>query len=239
MTQSPSSAPSRASIAVVIGSTGGIGQALFDALTQDTRYAQVIGLSRRSLPALDLTDEASIAVSAAYLGGLPGEIRLIILATGVLQGQGTLPEKTWRQLDPHALAQAFAINAIGPALVMKHMLPLLPRTGRAVFAALSAKVGGIGDNHLGGWYGYRASKAALNQMVRTAAIELARQRPEAICLALHPGTVDTGLSAPHGKAGLNVRSPQNAAALMLGLLDQVTLAQTGQFLDPTGATLPW
>mgnify|MGYP000220379835 CR=1 FL=1 len=99
------------------------------------------------------------------------------------------PEKSWRQLDPAHMAHAFAINAIGPALLMKHFLPLLPGEGRSVFATLSAKVGSIGDNALGGWYSYRASKAALNQLVRTAAIELRRRQPMAVCVALHPGTV--------------------------------------------------
>ena len=118
----------------------------------------------------------------------------MIDASGFLHGDGLMPEKSWREIDPVHMQRAFAINAIGPALLMKHLLPLFPADGRSVFATLSAKVGSIGDNHLGGWYAYRASKAALNQLVRTAAIELRRKRPNAICVALHPGTVDTKLS---------------------------------------------
>jgi NAD(P)-dependent dehydrogenase (short-subunit alcohol dehydrogenase family) len=107
--------------------------------------------------------------------------------------------------------RSFAANAIGPALLMKHFWPLIPKEGKSVFATLSTKVGSIGDNHLGGWYSYRASKAALNQIVRTTAIELKRRRPEAICVALHPGTADSNLSAPFSKAGLAVHSPAAAA----------------------------
>ncbi len=122
---------------------------------------------------------------------------------------------------------------------MKHFLPLLPRAGGAVFATLSAKVGSIGDNRIGGWYSYRAAKAALNQLVHSAAIELARTRPEAICVALHPGTVATGLSAPFAKSGLNVRPPEEAAADILAVIAGLTAAQTGGFFDYKGAELPW
>ena len=131
------------------------------------------------------------------------------------------------------------MNAVGPALVLKHFVPLLPRRGRSVVAALSARVGSIGDNRLGGWYGYRASKAALNQLLRTAAVELARTHPEAVCVALHPGTVATRLSAPHGKAGLRVRTPDQAAADLLAVLDGLTPAHTGGFFDADGRAVPW
>jgi len=169
-------------LAVVIGATGGIGGAFATALTADPRFASVVALSRSGAPALDLTDEASVKAAAAHVAAL-GVVRLIVDATGVLSAPGLEPEKSWRTIDPAAMARSFAINAIGPALLMKHFLPLAPREGKFVFATLSAKVGSIGDNHLGGWYSYRASKAALNQLVRTAAIELKRGRPEAICAA--------------------------------------------------------
>lgn len=174
----------------MIGASGGIGAALVEALTTCSAFAAVIGLSR---PTLELHDERTIAASAAQVQA-QGVPRLIVDATGMLHAGAIQPEKTWRQLDPAQLTEAFAINAIGPALIMKHFLPLLPVDGKAVFATLSARVGSIGDNRLGGWYGYRASKAALNQFVRTAAIELHRRQPEAICVALHPGTVETRLS---------------------------------------------
>ena len=226
-------------LALVIGASGGIGAALLSQLQQDDRFERVLGLSRRSQPAMDLLDEASIAQSAAHVAGLGLPLRLLIDATGLLHGQGLQPEKTWQQLDPVQMAQAFAINAIGPALLMKHFLPLLPREGRAVFATLSAKVGSIGDNHLGGWYSYRASKAALNQLVRTAAIELRRRQPQALCVALHPGTVATTLSAPFAKTGLQVQAPDPAAARLLGVIDGLQAADSGGFFNHDGSVLPW
>jgi NAD(P)-dependent dehydrogenase (short-subunit alcohol dehydrogenase family) len=150
-----------------------------------------------------------------------------------------MPERSWREVDAAAMARAFAVNAIGPALLMKHFLPLLPRRGRSVFATLSARVGSIGDNRLGGWYSYRASKAALNQLVRTASIELRRRAPEAVCVALHPGTVATGLSAPFARAGLEVRSPEVAAADLLRVIGGLTAADSGGFFDHRGVAVPW
>ena len=226
-------------LALVIGASGGIGEALLTRLQQDARFARVLGLSRQSQPALDLLDEASIAQAAAHVAGLGVPLRLLIDATGLLHGQGLQPEKSWQQLDPVQMAQAFAINAIGPALLMKHFLPLLPREGRAVFATLSAKVGSIGDNQLGGWYSYRASKAALNQLVRTAAIELRRRQPQALCVALHPGTVATTLSAPFAKTGLQVQAPDHAASRLLGVIEGLQAADSGGFFNHDGSTLPW
>ena len=224
-------------LAVVIG-CGGIGGAFVEALRAEGAFDAVVALGRNSTPALDLLDEASIAACAQWLGAR-GTPELVIDATGVLHGPGMAPEKSWRELDPAALAQAFAINAIGPALLMKHFLPLLPRDRRAVFATLSAKVGSIGDNRLGGWYAYRASKAALNQLVRTASIELRRSRPRAICVALHPGTVDTGLSAPFAKSGLQVQPPERAAKRLLTVLAGLTVEDSGEFFDYRGEHLPW
>ena len=226
-------------LALVIGASGGIGAALLAQLQQNDRFDRALGLSRHSQPALDLLDEASIALAAAHVAGLGLPLRLLIDATGLLHGPGLQPEKTWQQLDPVQMAQAFAINAIGPALLMKHFLPLLPREGRSVFATLSAKVGSIGDNHLGGWYSYRASKAALNQLVRTAAIELRRRQPQALCVALHPGTVATGLSAPFAKTGLQVQAPDHAAARLLGVIDGFKVADSGGFFNHDGSVLPW
>ena len=226
-------------LALVIGASGGIGEALLTRLQGDARFARVLGLSRHSQPALDLLNEASIAQAAAHVAGLGLPLRLLIDATGLLHGQGLQPEKTWQQLDPVQMAQAFAINAIGPALLMKHFLPLLPREGRAVFATLSAKVGSIGDNQLGGWYSYRASKAALNQLVRTAAIELRRRQPLALCVALHPGTVATALSAPFAKTGLQVQAPDHAASRLLGVIGGLQAADSGGFFNHDGSTLPW
>lgn len=226
-------------LAVVIGASGGIGAAVTALLAADGRFAGVRGLHRHSTPALELTDEASIAAAARHVAAQPGTLRLVFDATGVLQDAIARPEKSWRELAPERLAHAFAVNAIGPALLMKHFLPLLPTREKAVFATLSAKVGSIGDNRLGGWYGYRASKAALNQFVRTAAVELARRCPQAVCLALHPGTVHTPLTATHAKHGLDVRTPEAAAELLARVLERVTAADSGSFLDYGGRPLPW
>ena len=227
------------SLGVVIGASGAIGGALLDSLQHAFGVTRAIGFSRKGLPSLDLTSEASIASAACQLLQSDAPPRLIIDATGFLHGDGVSPEKSLRQLDAANLAKAFSLNAIGPALLMKHFFPLLPRSGKAVFATLSARVGSIGDNHLGGWYGYRASKAALNQLVRTAAIELKRRQPEAICVALHPGTVDSRLSAPFRKIGLAVRSPAEAAGGLLEVIDRLRPEDSGGFFDYRGEPVPW
>jgi NAD(P)-dependent dehydrogenase (short-subunit alcohol dehydrogenase family) len=220
--------------AIIIGATGGIGAALAAALEQQGQA--VLRLGRRTSPALDLLDEASIARAAAEIG--PG-LRLVVDATGFLHDAQFQPEKSLRHLDPAHMARSFALNATGPALLMKHFLPLLARDERAVFATLSARVGSITDNRLGGWVSYRASKAALNQILRTAAIEVARTRPQAICVALHPGTVATSLSNPFAKAGLEVQSPAQSAARLLAVMAALTPAQTGLFFDHHGKPIPF
>jgi len=211
--------------ALVIGSGGGIGAALVAALA---RQGPVVGLSRSD--GLDVTDEASVA---ATLGRLAGPFATVIVATGALAPPGRTPEKTLRALD----GAQFAVNAAGPMLVLKHALRLMPRDRTARFAALSARVGSIGDNRLGGWYSYRASKAALNQMIRTAAVEVARSHPYAVLAAVHPGTVATRFTAgfpEHDKV-----APDVAAANILAVLGGLTAAQSGRFYDWSGAVVPW
>ena len=221
-------------IAVVVGATGGIGAALLAEISRVGGFDQVVGLGR---PGLDLCDESSIGRAVAALPA--GELRLVINAAGLLHDTEQRPEKSLRDLDPARLVRVFAVNAIGPALLLKHFLPRLPRKGRAVFACLSARVGSIGDNRLGGWYGYRASKAALNQFVRTAAIELARTHPEAICVALHPGTVATRLSAPFVREGQPLLTPAEAAGHLLTALSGLQAGNSGEFFDWRGAPIPW
>lgn len=225
-------------IAVVFGAGGGIGGALVDQLRAGRRFQKVICFSRSSTPVIDLLDEASLERASALVEAA-GEIRLAIDATGFLYDELQGPEKSWRDLDAGKLARAFALNAIGPALIMKHVLPRLPRSGKAVFATLSARVGSIGENRLGGWYAYRASKAALNQLVRTAAIELRRRWPEAICVALHPGTVDTPLSVPFSKDGLDIQSPSAAALRLLSVVESLGPDQSGGFFDHRAQVVPW
>lgn len=216
---------------LVIGASGGIGTALTSAF--EKRGREVIGLSR-SVDGLDITDEASVK---AQIAGLQGPFDTVVVATGALSAKERGPEKTMKALNSEAMAMQFAVNAIGPMLVLKHVAPLLPRDCRTVFAALSARVGSIGDNGLGGWYSYRASKAALNQLIRTASIEIARTHKKAICIALHPGTVATSFtkdfrhhpSVPPGKAARN----------LVDVMDNVTPKDTGMFLDWTGTKVPW
>jgi NAD(P)-dependent dehydrogenase (short-subunit alcohol dehydrogenase family) len=225
-------------VAVVFGASGGIGRALNQALLESQRFDHVVAFSRTTPVAIDLLDEASLERAAAFAAS-KGEIRLVIDATGFLHDDNQGPEKSLQQIDAAKMARAFALNAIGPALIMKHVLPLLPRTGKSVFATLSARVASIGDNRLGGWYSYRASKAALNQLVRTAAVELKRRSPDAICVALHPGTVATGLSAPFSKEGLEIQTAEGSAARLLDVIDRLAPAQTGGFFDHLGSPIPW
>jgi len=184
-------------------------------------------------------NEASIEAAARHVASGEQPLRLLFIATGFLHDETSRPERSLRDLTPEHLARAYALNVVGPALVLKHFTPLLAREGRSVVAVLSAKVGSIGDNQLGGWHSYRASKAALNQIMHTAAIELKRSRPQAICVALHPGTVDTKLSAPFSKSGLNVRRPAVAARELLDVIERLKPADSGGFFDYTGNPLPW
>lgn len=221
-------------LAIIIGASGGIGSAIQEQLVASRSYAQIWGTSRKGPHPLDLTHEPSIAALAEQVKSSGLDLRLIFDATGYLHGPQGGPEKSWSAIDANAMAYQFAINAIGPALLIKHLLPLLPRQGRSVFATISAKVGSVSDNHLGGWYGYRASKAALNQLVKTASIELARKRPHAICLALHPGTVETPLSDPFAKNNVRLQTPAQSAAAMLDVIGQATTQQSGSLVAYDG-----
>ena len=225
--------------ALVIGAAGGIGGALIGTLEIEGHWRRAIGLSRRSEPPLDITEEASIAAAAAWVAREAPDLSLVIVATGFLHDDRFAPEKSWKQLDAAHMAKSFAVNAIGPALLMKHLLPLLRRDGPAVFAALSARVGSIGDNRLGGWWSYRASKTALNQLVRTAAAELRRLNPGGAIVGVHPGTVDTGLSAPFSKSGLDVQAPETAARRILEVLAGIGPEQSGGFFDHLGKPVAW
>lgn len=237
--------------AAVIGASGGIGRAFTAALEEVPGVVRVFALSRRAVTpdsrktswrALDLEDEASIAAAAAAVEAAAGSVNLVIVASGLLHdGDDLLPEKTWRSLDSDALRRAFAVNATGPALVAKHFLPLLVRDRKSAFAALSARVGSIEDNRLGGWYAYRASKAALNMLIRSLAIELARRSDLALCVGLHPGTVDTPLSRPFQTAvpAGGLFSPADAAIRLLGVLDGLTSEDSGGLFAWDGRRIPF
>jgi len=218
--------------ALVIGASGGIGSAIVDHL--NGQGAEVTRLSR-SEDGFDLNDPARVD---QMLRALNGPYDRIVIATGRLNGAGHPPEKTIRAITPEAMADQFAVNAIGPALVLKHARDLLPRDRRAVIAVLSARVGSIGDNRLGGWISYRAAKAAVNQIVHTSAIELSRTHKQSICVALHPGTVETaftqGYHPPHDKL-----SPTASAAYLMSVLDGLEPNQTGGFFDWRGERIQW
>ena len=218
--------------ALVIGASGGIGSAVCAAL--EARGVAVTGLSR-SADGLDVTDESSVA---RVLGGLAGPFDLVFVATGALELDGRGPEKSLKHLEAEAMVAQFRLNCVGPSMVLKHAARLLPRDGRAVFAALSARVGSIGDNGFGGWYSSRTAKAALNQMIHTGAIELGRTHKGAICVALHPGTVETALTADYAKGHPTVPA-EEAAANLLSVINGLVPEDTGQFFDWQGERVPW
>ncbi len=227
--------------AVVFGATGGIGSAVADALETGSRFERVIRFSRSSdspVP-VDLTSEASIEKAATWMQGEGILPSLIFVATGLLHDGERGPEKSLRQLDADWLMLNYQVNAVGPALIAKYFLPLMNRDETIRFAALSARVGSISDNRLGGWHGYRASKAALNMMIRNLSIEWSRKNDKSIIVALHPGTVDTMLSQPFQSnvpAG-KLFDSDRAARQLLDVLDGLKPAQSGKIFAWDGAEI--
>lgn len=248
-------------IAVIQGASRGIGMALVQHLLADDRYARVFATSRSATRAdalrqllfdhperltlldMDVTDETSISRAAAALVETTSAIHLLINVAGVLHDDtlGMRPEKRLQDIDPAMVAHAFAVNATGPLLTIKHLSPLFRHRERSVIANVSARVGSIGDNGLGGWYAYRASKAAQNMFTRTASIELRRRGPGNVCVAIHPGTVETDLSAPFSSnvAPEKLFSPERAARQILQVLDGLTPDDTGSFFAWDGQPIPW
>ncbi|MGB5628828.1 MAG: SDR family NAD(P)-dependent oxidoreductase [Woeseiaceae bacterium] len=234
----------------IVGASGGIGRAFVDLLVGDAAIRQVHAFSRTPCEwaedkvvshTLDLTDEGSIETAAAAAAS-EAPLDLVIVATGILhRGEDIRPEKSMREIESRSLAEVLAVNAIGPSLVAKHFLPRLRRDRKSVFAALSARVGSIGDNRLGGWTAYRMSKAALNMLIRTMAIEQARTAPGSVVVALHPGTVSTDLSRPFTARTPTSQlfTPQMAATRLLGVLDSLSADQTGGFFAYDGARIDY
>jgi NAD(P)-dependent dehydrogenase (short-subunit alcohol dehydrogenase family) len=222
--------------ACVIGASGAIGAAFVAALQNDPRCANVTALHRNSMPALDLSDAHSIEAAAELIRSL-GPFHLIIHAAGILHQPDFMPEKKLGDLNFEQMQATFMVNTFGPAMVLRYFSRLLDKQA-GVFALLSAKVGSIEDNRLGGWYSYRASKAALNMMIKTAAIEIKRTQPNAIVIAMHPGTVTSALSAPFRGAEI-ARPPAQAAHAMLEVIDRLQAEDHASFLTYEGARLPW
>jgi NAD(P)-dependent dehydrogenase (short-subunit alcohol dehydrogenase family) len=218
--------------ALVIGASGGIGRAVADEMT--VRGGNVTTLSRRA-NGLDVTDADSVA---RVMGALEGPFHTIFISIGILAPEGATPEKQLSAIDPETMARVFAVNTIGVAHLLSHLPRLLPKKGRSVTGVLTAKVGSIGDNKIGGWYSYRASKAALNQIVHGAGIELARSHREAVIAALHPGTVDTSFTEGYNP-GYGKTAPDEAARNLCDVMERLTTAQSGGFYDYSGAELPW
>ncbi|MFY0692637.1 MAG: SDR family NAD(P)-dependent oxidoreductase [Paracoccaceae bacterium] len=218
--------------ALIIGMSGGIGTALAQNLR--ARGFEVTGMSR-STDGLEVTDEASVA---DHLGRLSGEFDRVIVATGALTVNGAEPEKGIKALTAAAMIDQFRVNAVGPALVLKHSLRLLPRDRRAVFAALSARVGSIGDNQIGGWHSYRTSKTALNQLMHGASIELRRTHKQATCVCLHPGTVETPFTAKYAGHHKTVPAAE-AAENLVSVMERLRPEQSGGFFDYAGAPIAW
>lgn len=234
-------------VAAVFGSTGGIGRALCEELAQRGCERVYCGSRTGGEPAggpfspfaFDLTDEDSIATAASAMRDDPPE--WIVVASGILTlADGTGPERSYKRLDPAAMAEVFALNTIGPALIAKHMLPMMPRDRRFVFAALSARVGSISDNGLGGWHSYRSSKAALNMLLRNFALETGRTHAEGVVVGLHPGTVDSALSQPF-QSNLpegQLQTPQEAAGKLVQVMAGLTPDASGKVFDFSGAEVP-
>lgn len=235
------------SIAVVWGA-GGIGTALTTQLVQKGQYDQVIGVSRRKPddPVAgaeclvgDFLDEGSIQTVTSAVRGR-GQLKLVIVATGVLHDADVQPEKSMRSLSLNNLKHVHRVNCIGPSLVAKHLIPIMPNRERSVFAAISARVGSISDNRLGGWHAYRSSKAALNMMLKGLSIEWTRRNPESICVGLHPGTVDTDLSKPFQKGVPEQKlfSPEYSARMLIDTLNGLKNSDTGLVFDYAGEPVP-
>lgn len=219
--------------ALILGASGGIGAALAARLAD--QGAEVTGLSR-SRDGLDVTRADSVADHARRLQGQ--DFDLILNTTGALVIDGRQPEKSLDAIDPDAMATQFALNATGVALAIRAFAPLLARDRRAVMGSLSARVGSIGDNQLGGWISYRAAKAAQNQIIRTAAIEYRRRNRHAILVALHPGTVQTPLTAKYASRYPTI-TPQRSAEALLEVIARLRPEDTGSFWDWKGQPVPW
>lgn len=220
--------------ALIIGASGGIGSALPDALNHLYGIIDIVKISR-SVDGLDITDEDNIK---NLLSRLDGEFDLIFIATGALEINGIGPEKTILQMTPQNLRAHFEINTLGPALLIKHLHKFLPKNRTSILATLTARVGSIGDNNLGGWISYRTSKAAAHQIIKTSALEIKNKFKKSICVAIHPGTVNTDLTKKYVGNHPNVQ-PNEAAVNILNVINSLNHDDTGRFFDWAGKQVEW
>ncbi len=243
---------------LVVGASQGIGLGFVHHLLRDERIGQVYAThrdlatlalteiaaqhpNRLHLIQMDITDEAQIVQGIAQIQGQIDKLHLVLYCVGFLHEGNIQPEKSLQQINSEHLLRYFQVNSIGAVLLAKHLLPLLRHGDRSVFASISAKVGSIGDNQLGGWYGYRASKAALNMLMRTLAIEYSRKSPKTLVVMLHPGTTDTRLSKPFQRnvPPNKLFSIERTAAQLLSVIEGLQPEDSGQFFSWDGSRLPW
>lgn len=254
--------------ALIVGASQGIGLGFVQQLVMDGRFGRVYGTYRRPETAgallalaqthphltplkMDVTEEESITQAVQDLQAnlqanlsmpaTPPRLHLVVYCVGILHDATFQPEKSVRQLTSDQLLRSFQVNAVGAALLTKHLFPLLKHDQPSVFGAISAKVGSIGDNRLGGWYGYRASKAALNMLIKTASLEYARKSPNTIFALLHPGTTDTRLSQPfqRGVPPEKLFPVSRTVAQLMTVINNLEPTDSGEFLSWDGSRLPW
>lgn len=244
--------------ALVVGANGGIGLGFVQHLLADGRFGRIYGTYHQTESASDLlqlvdrhptltclpwdvTDESTMAAAVNHIQSETSRLHLALYCVGLLHDGDLQPEKSLRQLNPDQLLRYFQVNAIGAGLLTKHLLPLLKHDRPSVLAAISAKIGSIGDNRLGGWYGYRASKAALNMLIKTAAIEYARKSPNTILASLHPGTTNTRLSQPfqRGVPPEKLFPVPRTVTQLMQVIDGLESADSGAFFNWDGRRLPW
>jgi NAD(P)-dependent dehydrogenase (short-subunit alcohol dehydrogenase family) len=237
MTGHPSSLFNHPYKALVIGASGAIGHAFALAFEADPLCSYVHSISRKHSPGFDLLDQASL-LQQAELSRACGPFHIIVDATGALSIDGVGPEKSLASLNPSSLTKSFEINAVAPALLIRYFAPLL-ESGPSIYAKLSARVGSISDNQKGGWYGYRAAKAALNMLLQTAALELQRKNPHLRMVALQPGTVLSSLSSAFVAAAPNVLTPQESVLGMLQALAMLSPKSGAHFVDYKGEAINW
>ena len=225
-------------LAIVIGGTGAIGNAVAHEI-EKLGFKEVLRIGTKSTPPLNFNDESTIVKAAEFIKKKNKQISILFDATGVLHYENFMPEKTFKNINFKFMEKNFLINAIGPALLIKHFAPLLDNQKKSVFATLSAKVGSINDNNYGGWYSYRASKAALNQLIKTISIEMKIKNKQAIFIALHPGTVNSNLSKPFQKNNLKIQEASESAQNLIKIIKSIDQSASGKFYNWDGSILPW